>query len=430
MFGKSKKQVPPSQEEPSTKKRSTRANPNVERSSRVGQHQQPPLQEQQRELTWSEDFMHANPSISAPISERVAANLYLVREFYANAFHAGSNCKVYVRGLLVDYSGDAINRYLKIRAPRVYAYRSAREALKQVREIGRREIHGFVGRPGAPWYKYHGGQFSFKIHIHHFHPMIMEGADIDLGELLNDDISKIANHENSTFQIGHCNLITGLCRDKSVPELDEDDPFQPYNSSTIDYFNTFLVDPVPVQVQEGQVSQGEQGENVGQVVNEDANELMADIDGFMGNDIPAQQNEEPKGGFHYTYSEDEITRLLHDLDLYKAQGCSHLYFNPQGSLYSEAMRYQQEHPPPSHIELYPTRDLWQQEFMQNDRDRYDGVMARRNRAWERERDFTTRHPPASAQGQVPSPTFAPQPDFGSSQGYCDLEGDPSWDYKS
>jgi hypothetical protein len=92
-----------------------------------------------------------------------------------------------------------------------------------------------------------------------------------------------------------------------------------------------------------------ENENEGRDQEEDA--LMAAIDGFEG----VSQQQAPQGGFHYTHHEDELAWMLHELDLYKSTGANHIYYNQQGSLYQEAMRYREEHPPPSDYEMYPTR---------------------------------------------------------------------------
>ncbi|MCI69241.1 hypothetical protein A2U01_0090502, partial [Trifolium medium] len=40
----------------------------------------------------------------------------------------------------------------------------------------------------------------------------MESEDINLGYLLQQDIKRIVSSEAAMFTLGHCNLITALCR--------------------------------------------------------------------------------------------------------------------------------------------------------------------------------------------------------------------------
>ncbi|GAU43251.1 hypothetical protein TSUD_133950 [Trifolium subterraneum] len=149
---------------------------------------------------------------------KAKANLDIVREFYANVFQGDVNRKVYVRGVLVDYSGDAINRLLRTVRVQGCAYMPLSNTCSSMPIRERKEIRSFVGRPLAPWYKYYGGSTPTKIHIHHFNPigrawakwvmhnlapvaniteiqlpnallvkMIMDQSDIDLGEILSMD---------------------------------------------------------------------------------------------------------------------------------------------------------------------------------------------------------------------------------------------------
>ncbi|MCI52518.1 hypothetical protein A2U01_0073763, partial [Trifolium medium] len=53
--------------------------------------------------------------------------------------------------------------------------------------------------------------------------MIMESEDLNLGYLLQQDIKRIASSDAAVFTLGHCNLITALCRRNKVLEEGEDD---------------------------------------------------------------------------------------------------------------------------------------------------------------------------------------------------------------
>ncbi|PNX97534.1 hypothetical protein L195_g020764 [Trifolium pratense] len=47
--------------------------------------------------------------------------------------------------------------------------------------------------------------------------LIVEGKFIDLGIWLANDLYEMANNSNLTFTLGHCNLISPLCRANKVP---------------------------------------------------------------------------------------------------------------------------------------------------------------------------------------------------------------------
>ncbi|GAU40559.1 hypothetical protein TSUD_367620 [Trifolium subterraneum] len=441
-----KKTTAPSQEEPK-KRRLTRAHSKGGGSS--SRHEPPPPSppvEEAQELTWAETFVRNNRGYSAPVSEKffrelnrtrylklkslkinqekgfknglrevsgvygelerkgwlvfnglmerdkMTANLEVVREFFANAFQGDANCKVYVRGVLVNYSGEAINRYYGGSTPTKI------------------HIHHFfpIGRAWAEWVMHNIAPVANTAEIQLPNAlllkMIMDQSDIDLGELLSMDIRKIVKCERPSVRLGHCNLITALCRALHVPELVEDAEVLPADRAK------FVEEEDLEEDHEGEEDVNDylnQNENVNEGGVQEEDELMAEIDGFEG----VQQQHEPQGGFHYTHHEDELARILHELDLYKSTGANHIYYNQQGSLYQEAMRYREEHPPPSDYEMYPTRGEWET-FLQHDKARYEGIIGRRSREWER--NYMTHHPPASPHGE---PSFAPQADYGPSQDY-------------
>ncbi|GAU45471.1 hypothetical protein TSUD_13140 [Trifolium subterraneum] len=410
--------------------------------------------------------------------ETMSGNLELVREFFANAYQGDATRRVYVRGVLVDYSGDAINRFLRTTRVNECAYMPLYQNVAGMSYRERKEVRRYVGRPLAPWYKYYGGTVPTKIHIHHFCPvgrawadwvlhniapvadtaeiqiynallikMIMEQSDIDLGELLSMDIRRTSKIEKPSFRLGHCNLITALCRDLHVPELDEDDVFHPVAPLTFETYRSFSVGPVPEAerakfVEEDDPEGGDEDEeDVDELLNTNANRnegegqeddaLMAEIDGFVGDqeiptqhheapqEIPTQHHEAPQGGYNYTHHEDELARMLHELDLYRSTGATHIYYNQQGSLYQDAMWYREEHPPPSDYELYPTRGEWE-DYVHNDREWYEGMMRRRSREWER--SYLAHNPPAGTFGQS---GYMPQGEEGPSHGYGAAEENPN-----
>ncbi|MCI37154.1 hypothetical protein A2U01_0058378, partial [Trifolium medium] len=75
---------------------------------------------------------------------------------------------------------------------------------------------------------------------------IMESEEINLGYLLQQDIKRIASSDAAVFTLGHCNLITALCRRSKVPEEGEDDSvLEPVKSLDYEYFHArFSAGPV------------------------------------------------------------------------------------------------------------------------------------------------------------------------------------------
>jgi hypothetical protein len=208
---------------------------------------------------------------------KLTGNDRMVREFYANAWQPTieqHNHKIYVRGVVVDYSAEALNRFLGAVLPRNGCALRAARPIENMTKEERTMIRDFVGRPGIQWHKYKGGPSPTKMKLVDFKPtarawgewvlrnmapvsnlseyqidnaltvkLILEGKDIDLGYWLSESIGRIARHGGS-FSLGHCNLITALCRHLKVPETFEDPPFSPIKAMTFAYYNDFEEDPI------------------------------------------------------------------------------------------------------------------------------------------------------------------------------------------
>ncbi|MCI38032.1 hypothetical protein A2U01_0059260, partial [Trifolium medium] len=126
---------------------------------------------------------------------------------------------VYVRGKLVEYSDDEINRLLGDVVPRQCVFSALRDEIENWSLNVRNPVKEFLGRPGTDWLKYSGGERPTKIRLGDFKPvaralgewvarnvitlgnwseyqlenavlikMIMESEDINLGYLLQQDI--------------------------------------------------------------------------------------------------------------------------------------------------------------------------------------------------------------------------------------------------
>ncbi|MCH80572.1 hypothetical protein A2U01_0001342, partial [Trifolium medium] len=218
--------------------------------------------------------------------ENLIGDLTLVRDFFANAyFPSGGNIheEVYVRGVKVDYSADSLNKFLEVNVPSEDDLIPFRERLKHESRAERARVKDFVSRPGTPWKKDTGSHQPTKIDLGHLTPIarvwgeflvrsveprsnqsdyqighaafvmaIMTNMDINLGYWLNKSISHIAGQTKPTFSLGHCNLITALCRSQGVPNVEEESPWVPYNPISLAYFEDLEDGPVVVPVNAGE----------------------------------------------------------------------------------------------------------------------------------------------------------------------------------
>ncbi|MCI12967.1 hypothetical protein A2U01_0034078, partial [Trifolium medium] len=113
--------------------------------------------------------------------------------------------------------------------------------------------------------------------------MIMEEKDIDLGLCFQESIRKIAWNEANKFSLGHCNLVTALCRHKKVPENFDDGEVTPIRSMTWKYFNEFESGPVEeIDAEEHE----EEAANVGNVNDQGLDDDMEEIDRFDSSALP------------------------------------------------------------------------------------------------------------------------------------------------
>jgi hypothetical protein len=234
-------------------------------------------------------------------------------------------------------------------------------------------IKDFVGRPGTQWLKYTGGEFPTKIRLGDFKPvarawaefvvhnitpvsnsseyqvenalavkLIMEKRDINLGQWLVRSIRRIANNGQPSFTLGHCNLITALCRAKGVPESDEDNPCLPIRAMNSRYFRNYDVGPVGAQPRAARARA-----NVVREAQEE-DEEMIEIDRYESGAHPTQQ--QPPEMPRPTYSEDEVSALMTQLAIARACNVPHTYYSDQSILYQQARAREADFRPPP---LYP-----------------------------------------------------------------------------
>ncbi|MCI73213.1 hypothetical protein A2U01_0094477, partial [Trifolium medium] len=68
-------------------------------------------------------------------------------------------------------------------------------------------------------------------------------------------------------------------------------------------------------------------------------DVMEEIDRFDGDAIPTQEPQGSGSGWAYSHSEHELAFVLHNLDINTHFWMPNVYYQTQGTLYSEAMSY-------------------------------------------------------------------------------------------
>ncbi|KAK2428553.1 hypothetical protein QL285_027066 [Trifolium repens] len=163
--------------------------------------------------------------------------------------------------------------------------------------------------------------------------LILEGAEIDLGYWLSESIGRIARH-SGTFSLGHCNLITALCRHLKVPETFEDPSFSPIKAMTFAYYNDFEEDPIG-----------------GAGVENEEDEELNEIDMYEAGAHPDKQ--QPEIPTH-THSEDDIDVLMTQLAIAEACHVPHTYYSSGSTLYQAVMAQRASFQAAPMYPIYPT----------------------------------------------------------------------------
>ncbi|GAU10408.1 hypothetical protein TSUD_417750 [Trifolium subterraneum] len=287
------------------------------------------------------------------IKDNVIGNERLVREFFANAWkepYDQHTDRAYVRGVMIDFSALALNEFLRAEIPVRCALETATIDFPKWPEVRRSVIKNFVGRPSTQWLKYTGGEFPTKIRLGDFKPvarawaefvvhnitpvsnsseyqvenalavkLIMEKKDINLGQWLVRSIRRIANNGQPSFTLGHCNLITALCKARGVPETDDDNPLLPIRAMTLRYFQNYDAGPVGAQPRAARARV-----NVAREEPEE-DEEMIEIDRYESGAHPTQQ--QPPEIPRPTYSEDEVSALMTQLAIARACNVPHTFYS-------------------------------------------------------------------------------------------------------
>ncbi|MCI38420.1 hypothetical protein A2U01_0059648, partial [Trifolium medium] len=76
--------------------------------------------------------------------------------------------------------------------------------------------------------------------------MIMEGIDFDLGNTLCTSLYNKANNKETPLTLGHCNLISALCKDKGVPDYPGDERLYSIKALPVSQFTGYSKRTAPV----------------------------------------------------------------------------------------------------------------------------------------------------------------------------------------
>jgi hypothetical protein len=243
-----------------------------------------------------------------------------------------------VRGQIIDYSPAAINRLLGARVPPQCAYKAMKAEIDGWDEPTRRIVKEYVALPGTEWYQGAGGNKPTKIQANHFKPvprvwfeffirniivvsntseaqvaivagvkLIMEGKNINLGQLICDSIVSLKKNTKQSF-----NLINALCKDQGVSTPPLDDEFcLPLGAMRKRELRRFSLPPIGYQPpREGE----ESDEDVNRQENdEDVHQEESDED-LNHNDQFPEQPQAPDVATS-SCSASELATLLHMMDV-------------------------------------------------------------------------------------------------------------------
>ncbi|PNX76994.1 hypothetical protein L195_g032954 [Trifolium pratense] len=292
--------------------------------------------------------------------EENPGNQLWVREFLANAYDpAKPEYPAYVsvvRGVRVNFSAEAINTLLGCRI------RAACEFLPEKARIDvgnlavREELKNIICWPGARWLPHSATSFPTRLSLTTFNPVhrawgefwlknvrvvgnsseiqadnvgavrfLAEGRFIGLGLWLSKDLYEMANNSNQTFTLGHCNLISALCRARNVTVAAHDGDLHPIRPLSLSYFTKKF----------------ERGP------------MVYRGDGNAGRDEAAREEEE------INRFEDGVHPDQHGVPISHYSGLPNMYYDTSSLMYSEAMSYRSTFPPPTFGTLYPVDTEWE-----------------------------------------------------------------------
>ncbi|CAJ2642447.1 unnamed protein product [Trifolium pratense] len=290
-------------------------------------------------------------------------NQMWVREFLANAYlpDQSSVPEFYstVRGIRVYYSADHINTLLGCRVRGACELVTEKERISNVAlRLSLTSFNPIHRAWGEFWLKnvrVVGNNSEIQIDNVAAVRLLADGRYIDLGLWLQKDLHEMANNNNPTFTLGHCNLIAALCRASNVPMCVQEGDLHPVRPLALSYFEKrFERGPI--------VPRGE-----GNAAREEALREEEEINRFEEGNHPDQQGD-PANEYQdipaqdpprYSHDMNQLASMLHQMEISQYSGLPNLYFDTASSMYTEAMTYRSTFPPPTFGTLYPVDTDWE-----------------------------------------------------------------------
>ncbi|CAJ2636533.1 unnamed protein product [Trifolium pratense] len=295
-------------------------------------------------------------------------NQMWVREFLANAYlpDQSSVSEFYstVRRIRVYYSAAHINTLLGCRVRGACELVSEKERIANGGLMVREELKEVVCRPGAKWLTHSPSSLPTRLSLTSFNPihrawgefwlknvrvvgnnseiqidnvaavrLLADGRYVDLGLWLQKDLHEMANNNNPTFTLGHCNLIAALCRANNVPMCVQEGDLHPIRPLSLSYFEKkFERGPI--------VPRGERN-----VAREEAAREEAEINQFEDGVHPDQHNvpvDEPQGmpepaPPRYSHDMNQLASMLHQMEISQYSGLPNLYFDTTSTIHNPVL---------------------------------------------------------------------------------------------
>jgi hypothetical protein len=294
-------------------------------------------------------------------------NATLVREFYAHAHRTKTSIPYrfdcVVRGVRIDYSMDAWNRFLELQDVEhcVVQARGPKWDASNVKEQD--EMKDRRCLPGTEWLC--GQTTTRRVKLNRLNPearvwaeffvsnvepsgnssevtinkltlidAVCTGEAVNSGLLLRDSIQRLADKKEKRATLGHCSLLTSLLCALGVPTVPEDEVVKPKGPVNMKWLEKTLRTEAPLE---------EQG---------NFDDIEAEIDGFEGVDLnlgmdPPNMGQPDMGAFPgptltpevapNQHSVNELAALLTQMDIVTALRLSNNYYDQTSALYREAM---------------------------------------------------------------------------------------------
>ncbi|XP_045828579.1 uncharacterized protein LOC123920351 isoform X1 [Trifolium pratense] len=285
-------------------------------------------------------------------------NASLAREFLANAYAERELPRIPVRGKQVPWSPAALNKLLGTKNLDSCPLVEKREGLKTASEAEKEEVKNAVCRQGTPWFN---SDKSTKMLLSNFKPvahawaeffvksieatsnsseyqlrnaatvqMIIEGEDLDLGQLLHRSLHYKACSKERIITLGHCNLITAMCDAEHVPHYASDEKLQAIKALTVGQYRDYGKKRSHTVEADGDDNEGDSADEMNQL--EDGTHLQ-------------QQQPQPH------HDDDDIAALSTQLAIAEACNIPHVFYSEESTRYQAAKARLASF---QHLPTYPT----------------------------------------------------------------------------